>query len=80
MRVRIHRGAHEIGGSCVEVEAADGCRVLLDLGRPLENGASAPLPAIPGLTEPDPTLLGLMVSHPHADHYGLVTDLGRVSQ
>ncbi|MGY1601647.1 hypothetical protein [Geodermatophilus sp. SYSU D00815] len=22
MRVRIHRGAHEIGGSCVEVESA----------------------------------------------------------
>lgn len=75
MRVRIHRGAHEIGGSCVEVEAADGSRVLLDLGRPLENGAGAPPPAIPGLTEHDPTLLGLLVSHPHADHYGLVTDL-----
>ena len=34
MRARIHRGAHEIGGSCVELEA-DGCRLVLDVGRPL---------------------------------------------
>ncbi|MFC7483088.1 hypothetical protein ACFQX7_28070 [Luedemannella flava] len=34
MRVRIHRGAREIGGSCVELQAA-GESILLDLGRPL---------------------------------------------
>ncbi len=77
MRVRIHRGAHEVGGSCVEVEAADGSRCLLDLGRPLSagHGDAVPLPDIAGLASPDPTLLGLLVSHPHADHYGLVADL-----
>ena len=30
MRVRIHRGAHEIGGSCVEVENAAGDRLVLE--------------------------------------------------
>jgi hypothetical protein len=38
VRARIHRGSHEIGGSCVEVEASDGSRALLDLGRPLSAG------------------------------------------
>ena len=34
MQVRIHRGATEIGGNCVELEPA-GATILLDLGRPL---------------------------------------------
>ncbi len=77
MRVRIHRGTEEIGGSCVEVEAADGGRVVLDLGRPLDAGWGEPvaLPAVSGLTEHDETLLGLLTSHPHLDHYGLAVEL-----
>jgi ribonuclease J len=49
MRVRIHRGAHEIGGSCVEIEH-HGKRIVLDLGRPLDSGLDTdlPLPAVPG--------------------------------
>jgi len=31
----IHRGAKQIGGSCVELRAADGSRLLLDAGMPL---------------------------------------------
>ena len=34
MHLTIHRGAHEIGGSCVEVSTAS-TRILLDLGMPL---------------------------------------------
>jgi ribonuclease J len=77
MRVRIHRGSHEIGGSCVEVAAADGSRLVLDLGRPLSAGWDDPvtLPDVPGLSEPDPSLLGVLISHPHLDHYGLVGEL-----
>jgi Cft2 family RNA processing exonuclease len=33
MRVRIHRGAEQIGGSSVEVEA-NGSRIIIDLGLP----------------------------------------------
>lgn len=36
MRITIHRGAHEIGGSCVELEH-DGRRIILDAGMPLFN-------------------------------------------
>ena len=35
MRVRIHRGARQIGGSAIEVEAS-GKRLLLDCGLPLD--------------------------------------------
>lgn len=34
MKLTIRRGAHEIGGSCIELEAA-GRRIVLDLGMPL---------------------------------------------
>jgi Cft2 family RNA processing exonuclease len=35
MQVRIHRGAAEIGGSCVELESG-GARLVLDIGLPLD--------------------------------------------
>ena len=73
MRICIHRGAHEIGGSCVELEA-QGKRLLLDLGLPLEAEENSPelLPDVPGLREPSDSLLGVLISHPHQDHYGLL--------
>lgn len=37
MKIRIHRGANEIGGSCVEVEAR-GSRIVVDIGMPLVDG------------------------------------------
>jgi ribonuclease J len=76
MRARIHRGAREIGGSCVEVES-EGVRLVLDLGRPLTASSDdeAVLPPVAGLGGGDPTLVGVVVSHPHEDHYGLVRQL-----
>lgn len=72
MRVRIHRGAHEIGGNCVEVEHA-GERIVLDVGRPLNAGRGefVPLPDIAGLEHPDETTRAVLVTHHHADHWGL---------
>lgn len=35
MILTIHRGAAQIGGSCVELRAANGQRILLDVGMPL---------------------------------------------
>lgn len=77
MRVRIHRGAREVGGSCVELEA-DGQRLVLDVGLPLtvSAGEEAVLPPVPGLTGGDPSLLGVVLSHAHPDHYGLVDRIG----
>ncbi|MCC9608621.1 MBL fold metallo-hydrolase [Blastopirellula sp. JC732] len=73
LRCRIHRGCHEIGGNCVELEAC-GQRIILDLGLPLQN-SSAELPCIDGLLAEDRSLLGVFVSHPHPDHYGLLEQL-----
>jgi ribonuclease J len=78
MRVRIHRGAREIGGNCVELES-DGRRLVLDVGRPLDAGFDDEigLPGIEGLDGREgPTLEGVVLSHPHQDHYGLVGQVG----
>lgn len=34
MKIKIHRGAHEIGGSCVEVQSKKS-RIVIDIGMPL---------------------------------------------
>lgn len=77
MRARIHRGAHEIGGNCIEIAQGDD-RIVLDLGRPLSAGwdDDVPLPDIAGLASPDPRMHGVVLSHPHLDHYGLASQLG----
>jgi ribonuclease J len=73
MKLRIHRGTREIGGTCVEIESS-GARILLDLGLPLtaDDPATVPLPAVPGLLQPDPSLRGIVISHGHRDHWGLL--------
>jgi ribonuclease J len=72
MRVCIHRGTTEIGGTCVEIESG-GARIVLDVGLPLvvTTPDEVPLHPIPGFETPDPSLLGIVISHPHEDHYGL---------
>jgi len=79
MRVRIHCGSHEIGGSCVELEAQDH-RLVLDIGRPLNAALDeeVPLPAVEGLASGgDPNLLGVVISHGHPDHYGLMDQVSQ---
>ncbi len=73
MRLRIHRGARQIGGSCIEVESR-GFRILLDLGLPLDASdiESVPLPEVPGLAVANPSFLGVILSHGHRDHWGLL--------
>ena len=77
MRVCIHRGASEIGGTCVELES-QGFRLVMDVGLPLDSSlAEVILPPIPGFREPNPTLLGVVLTHAHLDHYGLAPLLPR---
>lgn len=73
LRAKIHRGAHEIGGTCVELESK-GQRIVLDVGRPINAARNEhiPLPQVPGMVKATPDLLGVLISHAHQDHWGLV--------
>jgi len=73
MRVCIHRGTKQIGGTCIEIEAA-GSRIIVDLGLPLDavEADAALVPQISGLREHDSSLLAIILSHGHRDHWGLV--------
>lgn len=73
----IHRAAREIGGSCIEIRASSGERILLDAGLPLDNQnnveegreLSEDIPSTLDITSP---LLGVLLSHSHGDHSGLL--------
>lgn len=91
MYLTIHRGTHEIGGSCIEITSQES-RIIIDIGMPLVKAGgekfnmteyeslSGPelverkvLPDIRGLYAWDKdssTVDGLLISHPHMDHYG----------
>jgi ribonuclease J len=76
MRACIHRGSKQIGGSCVEVESR-GYRLLVDFGLPLDAGENHRqyIPSIAGLDGSDPSLLSVLISHPHLDHFGLLAHI-----
>ena len=69
----VHRGTHQIGGSCIEIVHPAGDRLILDAGRPLDapEGATGLLPTSLDRTKPATVL----ISHPHQDHYGLIDEL-----
>lgn len=67
MNLTIHRGSKEIGGTCIQL-STDKTTILLDLGLPLKKDSK----------DPDLTGLkidGVLISHPHADHFGLIDTL-----
>lgn len=66
MKIKIHRGSHEIGGTCVELTALSGKTLWIDLGLPLSDKN----PDISYAQGKD--IDGLLISHPHQDHYGLM--------
>jgi ribonuclease J len=72
VRLTVHRATRQIGGNCIEI-AADGARIVLDVGRPLDapEDATGLLPKTLDLSAP---VSGLLISHPHQDHYGLIVE------
>lgn len=68
MKLTIHRGTQEIGGSCVQVTSGD-CSILLDAGSPLgESRTDVDLSKI--------DFSDVFISHPHQDHFGLIENIG----
>ncbi|MBJ6802760.1 MBL fold metallo-hydrolase [Geomonas propionica] len=67
MNVLIHRGANEIGGTCIQL-STEKTTILLDLGLPLSNESKTIDVAS---LNPD----AVLISHPHQDHFGLIDQL-----
>ena len=67
MKLTIHRGSNEIGGTCIQVTSG-ATTILLDVGLPLSN--SSPL-----IDVTDFKVDAVLVSHPHQDHFGLMDRL-----
>lgn len=67
MKLTIHRGSREIGGTCIQVEAANRS-ILLDAGSPLgESRSDVDLSRL--------DFSDVFISHPHRDHFGLIENL-----
>jgi ribonuclease J len=74
VRLTVHRSAHEIGGNCIEIAEDGGHRIILDVGRPLDAPTDAKnlLPRSLNMAAPCD---GILISHPHQDHYGLLEEV-----
>lgn len=72
----IHRSADEIGGNCIEL-AWKSYRLILDIGRPLssESNSEDDSSLLPLSLDVSKKTDGIIISHPHQDHYGLLQSL-----
>lgn len=81
MNLTIHRGAKEIGGSCIQVESG-GESIVIDAGLPLfdidgtdfTGDPKSMLPEIPGMFKGgDNKPAAILITHAHMDHFGLLS-------
>ena len=76
MQITIHRGSHQVGGSCVELTCQDAA-ILIDVGLPLDFDLNddprshLPQPLFKEIEESNKKLHAVILSHAHLDHYGL---------
>ncbi|MBO4915221.1 MAG: hypothetical protein J5449_08455 [Oscillospiraceae bacterium] len=72
MRIQIHRGTHQIGGSVTEI-TSDDTRVFIDFGSELPGADGVVKPetlSVPGVTEGEPRCDAVFFTHTHGDHIG----------
>jgi len=67
LKILIHRGANEIGGTCIQL-SNERTTILLDLGLPLSKDSK-----LIDVAELKPD--AVLISHPHQDHFGLIDAL-----
>ncbi|MGA7740671.1 MAG: MBL fold metallo-hydrolase [Polyangia bacterium] len=73
LHLTVHRATNQIGGNCVEISAASGERIIVDVGRPLDAPEAA-TGLLPKSLDLDRPVSGVLISHPHQDHYGLLAE------
>jgi len=67
LKIIIHRGSKEIGGTCIQLSTEKNT-ILLDLGLPLSKDS---IELDVSSLNPD----AVLISHPHQDHFGLIKAL-----
>lgn len=67
MKIKVHGGAREVGGSCIEVQTED-CKVALDYGTKFEDNSNDQFPK---------DFDAVIISHAHLDHSGKLLSLSR---
>ena len=69
MKITIHSGTDQIGGSVTEYEH-DGWKLFVDFGEQLPGATSTSIPEIESLTKGDRSKSALLITHYHGDHIG----------
>ena len=74
MKIKIHRGTHQIGGSAIEISTVS-TRIILDFGNELSlDEKYKPINLdIDGITKAVSDCDGIVISHYHMDHLGQLT-------
>jgi len=67
MKIIIHKGTNEIGGTCIQL-SSNKATILLDIGAPLTKESKY---VDYSNLNPD----AIIISHPHQDHYGLINTI-----
>ena len=71
MKINVIRGTHQFGGNAVKVTSDSGSAIVLDFGAEFAvNGGRAIVAE--GITAGKPGVLGVLISHSHKDHAGLI--------
>lgn len=74
MKIHIHRGQNQIGGSIIEI-STDKTRLFFDIGINLTENENIEVPQIEGLFCGEKRCDGVLISHYHSDHIGLIPSL-----
>ncbi|WP_300729025.1 hypothetical protein [uncultured Bacteroides sp.] len=73
MKITIHRGTDQIGGSVTEINH-NGHRLFIDFGKQLPGAKSTGQLSIEGLNTGDTSKSALLLTHYHQDHVGKILE------
>jgi ribonuclease J len=70
MKIKIHKGTNEIGGSCIELKTKN-TTILLDYGTPLQDTSEQ--------VKITDNIDAILISHPHQDHFGEIVNIENIT-